>query len=228
MEEKKEIFENADETFKSLVDLKSNFERPVLGPSLINIFESVSKFNEENKNFITNLYKPHESVYEDVISSFENPNCTCRKRFIDFIENNIEISKNVFFSLLAFLSKKDCETILDRLKSFYKHYKTLSEEQNAKKTEEKNSDLGTAGGSEAGTEQLAYKVSQENVEAKKGATAQNNNSVEASSYIGRSFIIEKTQEAYASFFETLLKDKIQYNGISVMPYNLNQMMIVFY
>jgi hypothetical protein len=130
--------------------------------------------------------------------------------------------------LLAFLNKKDCETILDRLKSFYKHYKVLSDEQNAKQAEEKNAGVGAEGGSEAGTEQVASKVSKENVEAKKGEAAQNNNSIDPSSYIGKSFIIEKTQEAYASFFENLLKNKIQYNGLSVLPYNLTQMMLVFY
>ena len=241
MEEKTELFNSAEETLNALIDLKTNYKPNVLGPSLINIFETVSKFNEENKNYISNLYKPHESIYADVISSFENPNCTCRKRFSNFIDENVDVSKNVFFSLLSFLSDKEGEKVLKTLKSFYDHFKLLSENETKKASEPKEVEIVSVGAkgslepentvtssTEVKSENVILTEGGKEVTIEKEVTETNTTAIQQESYMGKSFIINKTVEEYSKFFENLVKVNAQYNGMSVIPYNLNQMMVLFY
>ena len=234
MEEKKQTFELAEQILNNLINLKQDYKGNILGSSLINIFDSVSKFNEINKNFIANMYKPYESIYDDVLSSFENPNCTCRKRFSSFIEENEEVSKNVFFSLLGFLNQKDGERIVKTLQSFYDHFKILSEEKNSKPLKEQDANSGATEKDKGdaspapGAGEQSLLLPQNSLKTKKQEAVDSYHFSEGTSYIGKSFFIEKTQEAYSYFFENLSKNKAQYNGLSVIPHNLNQMMILFY
>jgi hypothetical protein len=222
MEEKKEIFDLAEKTLNGLISLKSKFKNNVLGPSLINIFESVSKFNEENKNFIANLYQPYESIYDDVLSSFENPNCSCRKRVSDFIEENTDMSKNVFFSLLSFLNEKEADKILKLLQSFYDHFKLLSEKEALNKVEKEEA---------APTREVEVTDATVNTasSAAKNSPLQNEQYKEnPKDYFGRAFIIEKDQVSYFNFLKRIKLDGAVYNGITSVPHGTSQMMLFFY
>lgn len=229
MEIKEETISSVESSLNGLISLSGKLPNNPLGASLLNVFESICKYNEVNKAFILNFFQSHQTISADVASAFENPDCSCRKRFSDFLESNPEVSRNAFFGLFSLLSEKEAESVSKTLKGFYDHFKALSEEKNSPKNEEA---VDAAQSSENKTESN----NDSNVGANTNTTTEKNssavdlktNNTESVSYIGKSFIIEKTQEAYAVFFEDLLKNKIQYNGISVMPYNLNQMMIVFY
>ena len=222
MEEKKEIFDSAEETLNLLIDLKKNYKNNVLGPSLINIFESVSKFNEENKNFITNLYKPYDSIYDDVLSSFENPNCSCRKRFSDFIEENADISKNAFFSLLSFLNEKEADKILKLLQSFYDHFKLLSDQEALKQVEEEQIRLTK----DAEVTDNAVNITSR---ATKNNPLQDERSKEnPKDYFGRAYVIDKDQVSYFDFLKRIKLDGAVYNGITSVPHGTSQMMLFFY
>jgi hypothetical protein len=208
MEELDKIINESKSILEKMIDLK--IKNNAIGASLINIFESVSKFNDDNKNFIIGLFKEHEAVYEDVISSFENPDCSCRKRFMDFLKQNPEVSKNAFVSLLSFLNEKDREKIARTLKNFYEHYEATSKEEQKQAEAESPAIINQT----AKTNEV-LSVVKVNPELEKN-------------YAGKSFLIEKNQEAYSRFFEELKASGVQYNGMSVVSYNLSHMMVLFY
>jgi hypothetical protein len=230
MKTKEEIINSVTDSLNGLAALNGKIKNNPLGASLLNLFESVCRYNENNKQFILNFFKNHETIYDDAASAFENPNCSCRKRFADFLETNPEISKNAFFGLLSILSEGEAESISRTLNSFYNHYKTLSEKDDSSKVE---SAVSTASSDEAAQNQEQTNANPNtdlNTTSEKLIHVKNleAETVQSISYIGKSFIIEKTQEAYANFFESLLESKVQYNGLSVIPYSLTHMMVVFY
>ena len=231
MEIKEEIISSVENSLNGLISLNGKIPNNPLGASLLNVFESACKFNEVNKAFVLNFFKSHEDVYADAASAFENPDCSCRKRFSNFLESNPEVSKNVFFGLFSLLSENEATSISKTLSSFYDHFKTLSEEKNSTKNEETvDTPQSSENKIESNNDSNVITNTNTNTTTEKISSTVDlkPNSIEPVSFIGKSFIIEKTQEAYASFFEALLKNKAQYNGLSVIPYNLNQMMVVFY
>jgi len=230
METREEAISSVENSLNGLIGLSQIIpkNRP-LGASLLNVFEAVCKYNEANKAFILNFFKSHESIHADVASALENPDCSCRKRFSDFLESNPEVSKNAFFGLYSFLSDVEAGSISKLLNNLYIHFKGLGEKKDSSEDQQKVNEKQS---SENKTEEAADFSSSINTvaitEKISSPVNSDSNNIKIVSYIGKSFIIEKTQDAYESFFEDLLKNKIQYNGLSVLPYNLTQMMIVFY
>jgi hypothetical protein len=59
------------------------------------------KGDAQIKAKVASLFEKEESVYADVVSSQENPNCSCRGRFTGFINNNFDKCFGYFEELFA-------------------------------------------------------------------------------------------------------------------------------
>ena len=186
---------------KELKNLSTTMKNKPLGSALLNLFDHMSNFNKKNKEFVLNFFKQYESIYADVASSFENPDCSCRKRFSEYMENNPDTSENLFLNLLASLDQVEIEEVIGILRKHVDHFNTLNNKVADKKP---------------------------NGEIEKETVAKDKEYSTAVRLAGKSFIIGNKAEDYSLFFANLVKNNAQYKGLSIAQYDENNIMVVFY
>lgn len=201
IEENNQSLDLARGYLQDLKSLSGRIKSKPLGSALLNLFEILSNFNEKNKEFVLNFFKEYESIYEDAASAFENPDCSCRRRFSEYMENNPDISENVFSSLLLFLDKAEVEQVVSILKRHVDHFTTLSKDESSQNPEQKiEKEIAPKDGGPSTVTFLA----------------------------GKSFIIGKEPEDYSLFFKNLVKNRAKYNGLSIAEYDRNNIIVAFY
>jgi hypothetical protein len=84
---KNESFEKIKNTFNLITDYSEKTKNRIEGSFLFALFD-LYKDDAQIKAKVASLFEGDQEVYADVVSSQENPNCSCRGRFASFITRN--------------------------------------------------------------------------------------------------------------------------------------------
>jgi hypothetical protein len=72
----------------------------ILKTSLYQTFSKIVSISENAKEEIISAFQVFPSIYNDLISSIYNPNCSCRSKVTNFIQENLEFTIQTFNSIL--------------------------------------------------------------------------------------------------------------------------------
>lgn len=125
---KSKALKEIDFYFLSEENIKNNRFAPSM---IVNAYGDFGK-NEALKQKIINEHEKFTEIFADVVSSIENPNCSCRGRFASFIAENQEKTIAAYKSIINLIdedSKSTLKEVLDRQNNFYKNYKENQEKQ---------------------------------------------------------------------------------------------------
>jgi hypothetical protein len=125
---------------------QDSFERTrhstIIKSGLFLIFESLVNLSEDAKKDTVRSFEEHPTIYADIVSSIDNPNCSCRGRVIKFIEENPQVFLNIIKNLLEKypLETSSFEDISNRIE----HYISLLKDNNVNTVTEDKSNTEIA------------------------------------------------------------------------------------
>jgi hypothetical protein len=188
------------------------------GPSMIvNAYFDLGKNKEIRKNIINNYEQKHE-IFADVVSSMDNPNCSCRGRFGTYIENNVEESVSLYKEVI---NKLD-ENSLNILKS-------VIEKQNAAFEKLQSDDVKPEEKTNTLTKTFttpADKILSPDENLKKDQI--NQEQVFPVYLEGNVIEIRDTPEAYGNLIKSMRANGEFYKGLNIVPKPNGKIWVYFY
>jgi hypothetical protein len=111
------------------------------GESLFNILNYLVETSESIKNLTILNFEKIPEIYADVVSSINNPNCSCRNRVYSYFSSNFDACKNLFLDLFEnnIISENDLETVKEMVESYLPQLNTRYEDYSGKVVEINNS-----------------------------------------------------------------------------------------
>lgn len=128
------LFENDSE---NLLSTKTYLK----GESLFNILNYLVETSESIKNLVILNFEKMPEIYADVVSSINNPNCSCRNRVYSYFSLNFDACKNLFLEIFQnnIISENDLETIKEMVESYTPQLNNRYEDYSGKIVEIDNS-----------------------------------------------------------------------------------------
>jgi hypothetical protein len=100
-----ELITNFESKINLLKDLETNSESYRISiieirTFLFGLFEELTSQSEEIKQLIFKSFEDTPEIYADIVSASDSPNCACRGRVANFLQENPEMSLNIFKTIL--------------------------------------------------------------------------------------------------------------------------------
>lgn len=209
---------NAEELkIKALEDIvryfesEENIENGRMGPSMIvNAYWDISQNSENVKKRIIDEHEKYTSVYADVVSSLENPNCSCRGRFASFITDNKDSALESYNKIVNSLSKEESEKlkeVIEKQEAMFNHFQI--DLKNKKQEKEK------------GVKNTTNPSTSLDEEYKDGSNFP--------AYLeGNVIEIEDTAESYGNLIKDLRRGGEFYKGLNLISKPGNKLWVYFY
>ena len=111
------------------------------GESLFNILNYLVETSESIKNLVISNFEKMPEVYADIVSSINNPNCSCRNRVYSYFSSNFDSCKNLFLEIFEnnIISENDLETVKEMVESYMPQLNSRYEDYSGKVVEINNS-----------------------------------------------------------------------------------------
>jgi hypothetical protein len=113
----------------------------IRGESLFNVFIYLVETSESIKNLVVLDFEKIPEIYADIVSSINNPNCSCRNRVHSYFSSNFDACKNLFLELFQnnIISENDLETVKEMVESYIPQLNNRYEDYSGKVVEINNS-----------------------------------------------------------------------------------------
>lgn len=97
-----------------------NTKEYIKGDSLLKILVYLVEISDPVKNLVILNFEKVPEIYADVVSSINNPNCSCRNRVYSYFSSNFETCKKVFLEILQNnqILENDLEAIKEMVESY--------------------------------------------------------------------------------------------------------------
>ena len=111
------------------------------GESLFNVLNYLVETSESIKNLVILNFEKMPEIYADIVSSINNPNCSCRNRVYSYFSSNFDACKNLFLEIFEnnIISENDLETIKEMVESYMPQLNNRYEDYSGKVVEIDNS-----------------------------------------------------------------------------------------
>ena len=111
------------------------------GESLFNVLNYLVETSESIKNLVILNFEKIPEIYADIVSSINNPNCSCRNRVYSYFSSNFDACKNLFLEIFEnnIISENDLETIKEMVESYMPQLNNRYEDYSGKVVEIDNS-----------------------------------------------------------------------------------------
>jgi uncharacterized protein YutE (UPF0331/DUF86 family) len=121
---------------ENLVNIKTYLK----GESLFNVLNYLVETSESIKNLVISNFEKMPEVYADIVSSIDNPNCSCRNRVHSYFSSNFDPCKNLFLELFQnnIISENDLETVKEMVESYMPQLNNRYEDYSGKVVEIEN------------------------------------------------------------------------------------------
>ena len=212
-----ELKNKAVEDLLYFFETEQNKSNPRMAPSMIvNAYWDLSKTSEKIKKKIIDDHEKYSKIYADVVSSLDNPNCSCRGRFAGFILENkdeaIETYKGIIYSLTDEESE-NLKTVIEKQHTMFLHFK-IDLEKNKKNDS---------------TDSVNNAVNVLEADNKNELNDDIRNNENFSYYLeGNVIEIEDTAEAYGNLIKNLRHGGEFYKGINIIQKPNNKMWVYLY
>ena len=138
-----ELKNKAVEDLLQFFETEENKSNPRMTPSMIvNAYWDLSKISEKIKKKIIDDHEKYSKIYADVVSSLDNPNCSCRGRVAGFILDNRDEAIETYKGIIHSLTDEESEnlkTIIEKQHTMFLHFKMDLEKEKKNKLTENNS-----------------------------------------------------------------------------------------
>ena len=195
---------------------EENIENSRMGPSMIvNAYWDMSQNSENVKKRIIDEHEKYTSVYADVVSSLENPNCSCRGRFASFIMENKDSALESYNKIINSLSNeesKKLKEVIEKQEAMFGHFQI--DLKNKKQGKEKD-------------ENVKNTANQNIFKANLDEEYKYSNNFPA--YLeGNVIEIEDTAESYGNLIKDLRRGGEFYKGLNLISKPGNKLWVYFY
>lgn len=107
------------------------------GESLFNVLNYLVETSESIKNLVILNFEKIPEIYADIVSSINNPNCSCRNRVYSYFSSNFDACKNLFLEIFEnnIISENELETIKEMVESYMPQLNNRYEDYSGKVVE---------------------------------------------------------------------------------------------